>query len=163
MSVFKRIMMGFVVMSTLAACEEQQIPMRDKEHAQAKKQVEDVSREDVPSNKAAKYNGKHLYGNWIKGESFLLIARDQVSNFTMQRITRSDYEKEQHFEIAEPVDNNLTGILYNENQRNRTTTFTLKLNEDYTELTITMPNESPVTYKQTEIEPEEFNPTYKWR
>lgn len=164
MPAFKRLMMGFLVVSTLAACEEQQTTTMDKENVQAKKQVEDVkSREDVPSYKAAKYNGRYLYGYWVTGGSYLLISRDQVSTYTMQRITRSDYEEERNFEIIEPIDNNLTGILYNANQRNRTTTFTLKFNEDHTKLTVTMPNESPVTYKQTVVEPEEFNPTFKWR
>ena len=164
MSAFKKAIVCFFVISSLVACEEQSTFDRGKENVQAEKQVEDVlTREEVPSYEKAKYNGRHLYGYWISEGTFLLITRDPISTYTMQRITRNDYEKERHFEIVEPIDNNLTGILYNENQRNRTTTFSLKLSEDHTKLTITMPNESPVTYKQTVVEPEEFNPTYKWR
>ncbi|MDQ7862061.1 hypothetical protein RCO48_17045 [Peribacillus frigoritolerans] len=45
--------------------------------------------------------------------------------------------------------------------RNRTSFLTLELNKDKTEITITMPNEKPVTYKEAKIEPDEFNPEYE--
>ncbi|MGM9954615.1 MAG: hypothetical protein ACI35J_02005 [Peribacillus sp.] len=163
MSAFKKIMMGFLVISLLAACEDQQPFNDDKEAVHAEKEVGDAKTgNDEPLYEAYKYNGRHLYGGWISEGTYLLILRDPISTYTMQRITRDDYEEVRHFEIVKPIDHTMTGVLYNEEHRNRTTTFTLKLNDDHTKLTITMPDEPPVTYKQTVMEPNEFNPTYEW-
>ncbi|MBK5484644.1 hypothetical protein JFV29_22630 [Peribacillus sp. TH16] len=81
----------------------------------------------------------------------------------MQRITKDDIGPIRHFEIIEPTDNKITGVLYSVEKQNRTSLFTLELSEDKTELTITLPNEKPVTFKETEITPEEYNASYTWK
>ncbi|MDQ7862056.1 hypothetical protein RCO48_17015 [Peribacillus frigoritolerans] len=45
---------------------------------------------------------------------------------------------------------------------NRNSFFTLELNKEENELTITMPNENPVTYIKATVDPEEFNPEFVW-
>ncbi|AXN38112.1 hypothetical protein CN689_08850 [Peribacillus butanolivorans] len=104
-----------------------------------------------------------MYSYWVAEGSFLVILRDEISTFTMQRITKDDIGPIRHFEIIEPTDNKITGVLYSVEKQNRTSLFTLELSEDKTELTITLPNKKPVTFKETEMAPEEYNASYTWK
>ncbi|MFJ7684653.1 hypothetical protein [Peribacillus butanolivorans] len=160
---FQKMTVGFLVICCLAACDEQQIIKKEMIQIQKKTEVQDTSSSNLPSYNAPKYLGKYLYSYWVAEGSFLVILRDEISTFTMQRITKDYIGPIRHFEIIEPTDNKITGVLYSVEKQNRTSLFTLELSEDKTELTITLPNEKPVTFKETEMTPEEYNASYTWK
>ncbi|MFJ7637783.1 hypothetical protein ACIQXR_14865 [Peribacillus sp. NPDC097224] len=158
----KRVMIGWLMIGSLVACEEPAI-QEGKFQVQETKEGKDlVETSDVPSYKTPKYFGSQLYNYWISNDTYLIIMRDEISTYTLQRITKNEIDPLRHFEIVNPTGSTITGILYNEENRNRTTLFTLKLSEDKRKLTITMPNEKPITYKETDLEPNEFNPRFIW-
>ena len=66
-----------------------------------------------------------------------------------------------HFQLAESTGSKLTGIIFNK-KSNKTSFLTLELNKDNKEMTVTLPNEKPDTYKEADIEPGEFNSDYEW-
>lgn len=159
----KRVLIGLLTVSGLTACDEQQVIQEEKFQVQEKNEGKDtVETGDVPSYLAPKYYGSHLYNYWISGDTFLILMRDEISTYTLQKITKNEIGPIRHFEIVEPTDSTITGILYNEENRNRTSIFTLKLSEDKKKLTVTIPNEKPMTYRETDSTPEEFNPSYVW-
>ncbi|MGE7602387.1 hypothetical protein ACQKL5_07720 [Peribacillus sp. NPDC097675] len=158
----RKIVMGLLVVCSLAACDAQNMIQEGKSQVQETKEGKDtVKSNEAPSYNSPTYYGSHLYNHWISSDSFLIIMRDERSTYTLQRITKNEVEPLRHFEIVEPTESTITGILYNEEKRNRTSFFTLKLNEDKKELTVTMPNEKPITYKETDKNPREFNPNYE--
>ena len=158
----RKIVMGMLVVCSLVACDEEQVIQEGKFQVQEKKEGKDsIKSNEVPSYKSPKYYGSQLYNHWISSEAFLIIMRDDRNTYTLQRITKNEVEPLRHFEIVEPTDSMITGILYNEEKRNRTSLFTLEFSEDKRKLTVTMPNEKPITYNETVKDPIEFNPNYE--
>ena len=154
----RKLAMGLLVVCSLAACDEQQAIQEGKNQVEGKELIQSS---DVPTYMSPKYFGGKLYNHWISNDAFLIIMRDDKSTYTLQRITKNEIETLRHFEIVEPTDSTITGILYNEEKRNRTSFFTLKFSEDKKKLTVTMPNEKPITYSETVKDPIEFNPDYE--
>lgn len=154
----KKLALGFLVMVSLASCDNIKT---EKMEVQEEKEIQNPIRpNNVPSYDAPKY---HLYGGWIEDESYILIQSDGDGNYIMNKISKKGKEKMvRYFKVTEPVENKLTAVIFNEEEPNRTSFLTLELNEEKTELTIKKPNEKPVIYKQTEIDPEEFNPNFEW-
>ncbi|MFE5430524.1 hypothetical protein [Peribacillus simplex] len=103
----------------------------------------------------------------MNGGSYILIKSDGDdgegrANFTLEKFTKAGKDKIiKHFQLSESTGSKLTGIIFS-TESNKTSFLTLELNKEKTEITVTLPNEKPVTYKQAEIEPQEFNPDYEW-
>ncbi|MFE4709159.1 hypothetical protein [Peribacillus simplex] len=139
----------------------------EKVDVEQKNELKDSTlQENVPSYEAPKY---HIYGGWMNGGSYILIKSDDddgegegKAKFTLEKFTKTGKDKIiKHFQLSETTGLKLTGIISSK-ESNRTSFLTLELNKEKTEITVTLPNEKSVTYKQAEINPEEFNPDYEW-
>ena len=167
MFTFKKITVGFLVIWGLAACDNEQemvikperVDVREGNEVQKSK-----PQDNVPSYEAPKY---HIYGGWMNDESYILIKSDGDggegrTKFTLEKIPKKGKGKIlKHFQLPESTGSKLTGIISNK-ESNKTSFLTLELNKEKTEITVTFPNEKPVTYKEAEMEPQEFNPDYEW-
>ncbi|MEX6701727.1 hypothetical protein [Peribacillus frigoritolerans] len=168
MFTFKQIFVGLLVIWSLAACDKEQeqvIKNDERVDVEQKNELQDsTQQEDVPSYEAPKY---HIYGGWMNGGSYILIKSDNddgegKDKFTLEKFTKTGKDKIiKHFQLSESSGSKLTGIISSK-ESNRTSFLTLEFNKEKTEITVTLPNEKPVTYKQAEINPEEFNPDYEW-
>ncbi|MGE7759639.1 hypothetical protein [Peribacillus sp. NPDC097895] len=167
MFTFKKISVGLLVIWSLAACdnEQEQVIKNEKVDVEQKYDVKDsTQQEEVPSYEAPKY---HIYGGWMNSGSYILIKSDGDdgegrSKFTLEKFTKTGKDKIiKHFQLSESTGSKLTGIISSK-ESNRTSFLTLELNKEKTEITVTLPNEKPVTYKEAEIEPQEFNHDYEW-
>lgn len=164
---FKKISVGLLVIGSLAACDNEQVQEINNEKVEVdqKTEIEDsTQQEDVPSYEAPKY---HIYGGWMNDESYILIKSDGDdgkgrSKFILEKFTKTGKDKTiKHFQLAESTGSKLTGIIFNK-KSNKTSFLTLELNKDNKEMTVTLPNEKPDTYKEADIEPGEFNSDYEW-
>ncbi|MGZ9818134.1 hypothetical protein ACXM0N_19940 [Peribacillus simplex] len=167
MFTFKQIFVGLLVIWSLAACdkEQEQVIKNERVNVEQKNELQDSTQQkDVPSYEAPKY---HIYGGWMNGGSYILIKSDDddgegKDKFTLEKFTKTGKDKIiKHFQLSETTGSKLTGIISGK-ESNRTSFLTLELNKEKTEITVTLPNEKSVTYKQAEIKPEEFNPDYEW-
>lgn len=119
---------------------------------------------NVPSYKAPKY---HPYGGWMNEDSYILIKNDGEdgegrSQFILEQFNKTGKDKIiKHYQLAESTGSKLIGIIASI-KANRTSFLTLELNKGNTEITVKLPNEKPVTYKNAVINPEEFNTDYEW-
>ncbi|MGE7661289.1 hypothetical protein ACQKL6_06155 [Peribacillus sp. NPDC097197] len=154
-----------MVIGSLAACENEQDMKNEKIEIGENTEVQDsTQKEDVPSYEASKYQ---IYGGWMNDESYILIKSDgydgkNKSKYIVEKFTKTGKDKTiKHFQLAKSTGSKLTGILFNK-KSNKTSFLTLELNKDHTEITVTLSNERPDTYKKADIEPEEFNSDYEW-
>ncbi|MFY0783121.1 hypothetical protein AB1K18_22940 [Peribacillus simplex] len=143
----------------------EQVIKSEKVDVEQKNEVQDsTQQEDVPSYDAPKY---HIYGGWMNGGSYILIKSDGDdgegrAKFTLEKFTKTGKDKIiKNFQLSESTGSKLTGIISSK-ESNKTSFLTLELNKEKTEITVRLPNEKPVKYKQTEINPQEFNPDYEW-
>lgn len=161
----KKISVGLLVIGSLAACDNEQDMKNEKVDVEQKIEVQDsTQKEDIPSYEAPKFQ---IYGGWMNDESYILIKSDGYdgknrSKYIVEKFTKTGKDKTiKHFQLAKSTGSKLTGILFNK-KSNKTSFLTLELNKDHTEITVTLPNEKPDTYKNADIEPEEFNSEYEW-
>ncbi|MCK1995572.1 hypothetical protein MPH61_23835 [Peribacillus muralis] len=164
---FKQIFLGLLVIWSLAACdkEQEQVIKNERVDVEQKSELQDSThQENVPSYEAPKY---HIYGGWMNGGSYILIKSGDDDNeakdkFILEKFTKTGKDKIiKHFQLSKTTGSKLTGIISSK-ETNRTSFLTLELNKEKTEITVTLPNEKSVTYKQAEIKPEEFNSDYEW-
>ncbi|MFE0508293.1 hypothetical protein ACWF7H_29435 [Peribacillus butanolivorans] len=164
---FKKITVGLLVIGSLVACdndEKYRLIERGKVDAPKQNVVQDSTQQNKePSFNAPKY---HISGAWTNDEYYIMIHGSSdiegASKYTLQKFPKKGKEKVvKHLQLTESTGNELTAIVYSDDS-NKTSFLTLELNKEKTEITITMPNEKPVTYKKTEIMPSEFNPDYEW-
>ncbi|MBT2668886.1 hypothetical protein J7J00_26150 [Bacillus sp. ISL-4] len=136
----------------------------DVEPEQKNQADDSTKQEDIATSETTRYP---IYGGWMDDESYILIKSDGDggegrTKFILEKIPKKGKDKILfHFQLAESTGLKRTGIIVSK-ESNRTSFLTLELNKEITELTITLPNEKPVTYKMSEIEPQEFNPDYEW-
>ncbi|RRN71931.1 hypothetical protein EI200_09805 [Peribacillus simplex] len=127
-------------------------------------QVQDPTQQNKePSFSAPKY---HMTGGWTNDEFYIMINGSSdikgADKYILQKIPKKGKEKViKHLQLTESTGNKLTAIIYSEDS-NKTSFLTLEMNKEKTEITITMQNEKPVTYKKTDLIPSEFNPEYVW-
>ncbi|MCM3674826.1 hypothetical protein M3699_13260 [Peribacillus simplex] len=161
MFTLKKITVGFLVIWSLAACDNEQVMIIKPERVDLKEVQKPTPQDNVPSYEAPKY---HIYGGWMNDESYILIKSDGDgrSKFTLEKIPKKGKGKIlKYFQLPESTGSKLTGIISSK-ESNNTSFLTLELNKEKTEITVTLPNEKPVTYKEAEMEPQEFNPDYEW-
>ncbi|MEF2096942.1 hypothetical protein V3595_20150 [Bacillus sp. CFBP9009] len=156
---FKKVTVGLLVIGILAACDNELDFKNELVDTPQQNEVQDSPPE--PSYDAPRY---HMTGGWTNGEYYIMINGSSdikgSAKYILQKIPKKGKEKVvKHIQLTESTGNKLTAIIYSEDS-NRTSFLTLEMNKEKTEITITMPNEKPVTYKKTDIMPFEFNPEY---
>lgn len=166
---FKKIAVGLLVLGSLAACDNEQVVKNEKVDTPKQNEVQD-STEPTKQSIQASYQAdqkNHISGGWMNDESYITIISDvdggkDKTKFMLEKIPKKGKEKIiKSFQVTDSsTGNKLTAVIFSK-ESNRTTFLTLELNKDKSEITITMPNEKPVTYKESKIEPDEFNPEYK--
>lgn len=169
---FKKITVGILVFGSLVACdnEQEQVIKNEKVDVPKQNEVQDSTETTKqPIRESYQSDPKnYISGVWMNEESYITIIFDfndrkdmDKSKFMLEKIPKKGKEKIlKHFQVAESsTGNKLTAVIFGK-ESNRTSFLTLELNKDKTEITIKMPNEKPVTYKEAKIEPEEFNPEY---
>ena len=163
MSTFKNITVGiFLSCSLLTACDEQShVTNPDQLHSQEKK-VTKNSKDTTPILAHERAHNS-IYGGWITDTSYIIISNGSEEKM-LENIGKKNEKKDIiNFKLTDtPSKNKLTAIKASKEGTNRSSFFTLELNKDKDELTITMPNEKPVTYKKATMDPEEFNPEFVW-
>lgn len=98
----------------------------------------------------------------MNDESYILIKSDDAGGEDRSKFTLEKIPKKGKGKILKPVIR-INWIKTNRyNIQNKTSFLTLELNKEKTEITVTLPNEKSVTYKEAEMEPQEFNPDYEW-
>lgn len=162
MSTFKKFTVGiFLSCSLLTACDEQNLTKPEKLSTQEKEVTQNLKDSNtILANERAHYS---IYGGWITDTSYIMISNGSDEK-TLETIVKKNEKKDIiHFKLADtPSENKLTAIKASKEGSNRRSFFTLELNKEKDELTITMPNEKPVTYKKATIDPKEFNPEFVW-
>ena len=160
MFTLKRITVGLLLLGSLAACETEQVKHTEKVDNQEGTTKEEPTRTNsVPSYEVTKY---HIYGGWMTDKTYIVISSNG-DELKYENIKKKNEKKDiRYFKLAESTGNKMTAVLYSKEKTNRTSFITLELNKDRTELTITMPNEKPVTYTKAMMDPEEFNPEFEW-
>ncbi|MGG0412434.1 hypothetical protein [Peribacillus simplex] len=162
MFTFKKITVGFLVIGSLAACDNEQEMVIKPERVDLKEENE--VQKPTPQDNVSSYD---IYGGWVNDESYILIKSDGDGGegrfkFTLEKIPKKGKGKIlKHFQLPESTGSKLTGIISSK-ESNKTSLLTLELNKEKTEITVTLPNEKPVTYKEAEMDPQEFNPDYEW-
>ncbi|MDM5360668.1 hypothetical protein [Peribacillus sp. ACCC06369] len=160
---FKKFTVGLLALGSLAACDnEQELVNYEKEEAPKQKVVKDSTQQ----NKESSFNSPkyHMSGGWTNDEFYIMIHGSSdikgAGKYVLQKIPKKGKEKVvKHLQLTESTGNKLTAIIYSEDS-NKTSFLTLEMNKERNEITITMPNEKPATYKETDIMPFEFNPEY---
>ena len=162
MSTFKKFTVGiFLSCNLLTACAEQTLTKPEKLSTQEKEVTQNLKDSNtILANERAHYS---IYGGWITDTSYIMISNGSDEK-TLENIVKRNEKKDIiHFKLADaPSGNKLTAIKESKERSNRSSFFTLELNKDKDELTITMPNEKTVTYKKATINPDEFNPEFVW-
>ncbi|MFJ7942032.1 hypothetical protein ACIQYG_26805 [Peribacillus sp. NPDC096622] len=159
---FKKVTVGLLVIGILAACDNELDFKNELVDTPQQNEVQDSTQQNIePSYDAPRY---HMTGGWTNGEYYIMINGSSditgSAKYILQKIPKKGKEKVvKHLQLTESTGNKLTAIIYSEDS-NRTSFLTLEMNKEKTEITITMPNEKPVTYKKTDIMPFEFNPEY---
>lgn len=145
--------------------DEKVVVKNEKVDVEQKNQVNDTTQqEDLATSEITSYP---IYGGWMNDESYILIQSDSDdgddrTKFILEKIPKKGKDKNLfHFQLPESTGLKRTGIISSK-ESNRTSFLILELNKKITELTVTLPNEKPVTYKMSDIEPQEFNPDYEW-
>ncbi|MCK1999845.1 hypothetical protein MZM54_00425 [[Brevibacterium] frigoritolerans] len=166
---FKKITVGLLAIGSLAACDNEQVIKNEKVDAPKQNEVQDPKETTKQSIQAA-YQAdpkNHIMGVWMNDEFYITILSDvdggkDKTKFMLERIPKKGKDKIlKRFQVTESSSRNkLTGIISSK-ESNRTSFLTLELSKDKSEITITMPNEDPVTYKEAKIDPNEFNPEYE--
>ncbi|MGG0413822.1 hypothetical protein [Peribacillus simplex] len=162
----KKFTVGLLVLGSLAACDNQEEQVVNYEKEEVPKQ--NVVQDSTQQNKESSFNAPkyHMSGGWTNDEFYIMIHGSSdikgAGKYTLQKIPKKGKEKVvKHIQLTESTGNKLTAIIYSEDS-NKTSFLTLVMNKERTEITITMPNEKPVTYKKADIMPFEFNPEYVW-
>lgn len=166
---FKKITVGLLVLGSLAACDNEQVVKNEKVDAPKQNEVQN-STETTKQSIQASYQGdpkNYISGGWMNDESYITIISDfdggkDKTKFMLEKIPKKGKEKIlKRFQVTDSsTGNKLIAMIFSK-ELNRTSFLTLELNKDKTEITITMPNEKPVTYKEAKIQPDEFNPEYE--
>ncbi|MCK1992344.1 hypothetical protein GW626_18485 [Peribacillus muralis] len=156
----KKITVGLLILGSLVACEKEQVKHTEKVDTQeglTKEEPTETNR--VPSYEAPKY---HIYGGWVTDKTYIVISSNG-DGLTYENIKKKNEKKDiRYLKLAESTGHKLIAVSYSKEKTNRTSFITLDLNKERTELTITMPNEKPVTYTKAMMDPEEFNPEFEW-
>ncbi|MFJ8071809.1 hypothetical protein ACIQZD_23225 [Peribacillus sp. NPDC096447] len=155
----KKFTVGLLLLVSLAACDNEHITNPEKVNNQEGiTKAEPTRTNSLPE--AAKY---HIYGGWITDKSYIMISLSDNKGYILENIGKKNEKKDRkYFKLAESTDNKITAIMPSKEGSNRNSFFTLELNKEENELTITMPNENPVTYIKATMDPEEFNPEFVW-
>ncbi|MBK5446958.1 hypothetical protein [Peribacillus sp. TH24] len=156
----KKFTVGLLLLGSLAACDNEQVTNPEKVNNQEGiTKAEPTRTNNIPE--AAKDH--HIYGGWITDKSYIMISSSDNEGNILENIVKKNEKKDRkYFKLAESTDNKITAIMTSKEGSNRNSFFTLELNKEENELTITMPNENPVTYIKATMDPEEFNPEFVW-
>ncbi|PEZ74739.1 hypothetical protein [Bacillus sp. AFS017274] len=156
----KKFTVGLLLLGSLAACDNEQVTNPEKVNNQEGiSKAEPTRTNNLPE--AAKYHP--IYGGWITDKSYIMISLSDTEGNILENIVKKNEKKDRkYFKLAESTDNKITAIMTSKEGSNRNSFFTLELNKEENELTITMPNENPVTYIKATMDPEEFNPEFVW-
>ncbi|MGE6377986.1 hypothetical protein [Peribacillus muralis] len=166
---YKKFTVVLLVLGSLAACDNEQVTKNEQVDAPKQNEVQDSTETNKKTIQGA-YEAdpkNYITGGWMNDESYITIINEynggkDKTKFILEKVPKKGYEKIlKHFQVTESsTGNKLTAVIFGK-ESNRTSFLTLELNKDKTEITITMPNENPITYKETKIEPDEFNPEYE--
>ena len=169
MSIFKKSFLGLLILGSLAACEKDQVQGAKQEIHKEKNVRDTTDHTNTTSYNTAQY---HIYGGWVTDTSYIMIANDEDGEKILENIVKKDDKKEIiHFKLAESSSpTKLTALLTDNDVENEqsffnvevNSFFTIELNKEQNELTIKMPNQKPVTYKEATMDPGEFNPEFVW-